>query len=100
MATPNDTLSTTNTAANTMQDLVDTSRTRVVGAADATADLARRGIERARHASTVVRDTARDASDSAIDYTRKEPVKALAMAAVAGAAVAATVMLVRKLMRD
>jgi ElaB/YqjD/DUF883 family membrane-anchored ribosome-binding protein len=99
MANPNDTLSTT-TATNAMQDLVDTSRTRVVDAADATADLARRGIERARHTSAVIRDSARDAGEMTLSYTRKEPVKALAMAAVAGAAVAATVMLVRKLMRD
>ena len=49
-------------------------------------DLARTGIDKARAASTSLRDGAHRAGEKTVDYVREEPVKAMLMAAAAGAA--------------
>jgi len=60
-------------------------------------DLTRRGMERARHASAAVRDKASQVSDQTVGYIRDEPVKAVLVAAAAGAAAA---LLIRWLSRS
>ncbi|MFT3818257.1 MAG: hypothetical protein QM750_11595 [Rubrivivax sp.] len=49
-------------------------------------DLTRRGMDRARDASTQVKDQMVKAGDRSVDYVRDEPVKSMLMAAAAGAA--------------
>lgn len=49
-------------------------------------DLARAGIQKARAAGAQVAEQAHHVGDSTVSYVRKEPVKALLMAAAAGAA--------------
>lgn len=51
-------------------------------------DLTRRGMERARNASTAVRDKAVQVSDQTVGYIKDEPVKAVLVAAAAGAVAA------------
>lgn len=51
-------------------------------------DLARRGIERARHAGTAVREQAVRVGDNTVGYIKDEPVKSVLIAAAAGAATA------------
>ena len=48
-------------------------------------DLTRRGMERARQASATVRDKAVHVSDQTVGYIKDEPVKAVLVAAAAGA---------------
>lgn len=50
-------------------------------------DLAHRGVGAVRHGSQQLRERAHDASDRGINYVREEPVKAVLIAAAAGAAV-------------
>ncbi len=49
-------------------------------------DLARAGIQKARAAGAQVAEQAHHVGDNTVTYVRKEPVKALLMAAAAGAA--------------
>ena len=51
-------------------------------------DLTRRGIERARQASATVREQATRVSDQTVGYIKDEPMKAVLMAAAAGAVAA------------
>ena len=51
-------------------------------------DLTRRGIERARQASAAVRDKATRVGDQTVGYIKDEPVKAMLVAAAAGAVAA------------
>ncbi len=51
-------------------------------------DLTRRGLERARQASATVRDKAVQVSDQTVGYIKDEPVKAVLVAAAAGAVTA------------
>ena len=57
-------------------------------AAEQVQDLTRRGIERAREVGYDVRDRAQRAGDRTVGYIQEEPVKAVLIAAAAGAAVA------------
>ena len=57
-------------------------------AAEQVQELTRRGIDRAREMGTDVRDRAQRASDRTVGYIQDEPVKAVLIAAAAGAAVA------------
>jgi len=54
-------------------------------------DLTRRGIDRARQASTQVRDKVNGASERTVDYIKEEPVKSVLIAAAAGAVMAALI---------
>lgn len=71
--------------ASDLRDTVPTAITRA--AADAEA-LTRRGIERARQASEAVRLKAERLSDNTVTYIKDEPIKAVLLAAGAGAMVA------------
>ncbi|MGM9488506.1 hypothetical protein [Ideonella sp. YS5] len=51
-------------------------------------EITRRGMDRAREASTQVRDQANRAGDRAVGYIQEEPVKSVLIAVAAGAAVA------------
>ena len=51
-------------------------------------EITRRGMDRAREVSTQARDQANRAGDRAVGYIQEEPVKAVLLAVVAGAAVA------------
>lgn len=51
-------------------------------------DLTRRGIERARQATATVREQATRVSDQTVGYIKDEPVKAVLVAAAAGAVTA------------
>ena len=53
--------------------------------------LARNGIERARQASTQVRDSVSRASERTVSYIQDEPVKSVLIAAAVGAASAALI---------
>lgn len=59
--------------------------TRAAARAD---ELTRQGMEQARHASHVVREQAQAKGDQAVGYIRHQPVKAILMAAAAGAVLA------------
>lgn len=51
-------------------------------------DMTRRGIERARQATATVREQAHRVSDQTVGYIKDEPVKAMLVAAAAGAVAA------------
>jgi ElaB/YqjD/DUF883 family membrane-anchored ribosome-binding protein len=55
---------------------------RLVGQAE---DLSRRGLERVRQAGTAVREQATRMGDQTVGYIKEEPLKAVLMAAAAGA---------------
>ena len=59
--------------------------TRAAAKADA---LANKGMEQARRAGSAVREQAQVTGDRTVEYIRQEPVKAVLMAAAAGAVVA------------
>jgi ElaB/YqjD/DUF883 family membrane-anchored ribosome-binding protein len=54
-------------------------------------DIAKRGMERAKDAGGVVRERAARVGDRGVSFVRDEPVKAVLIAAITGAAVAALV---------
>ncbi|WP_114968617.1 hypothetical protein [Rhodoferax ferrireducens] len=62
-------------------------------AADQVNALAQRGVDGVLDASHLIRDRALRASDSTVGYIKDEPVKAMLIAAVAGAALMAIVSL-------
>jgi ElaB/YqjD/DUF883 family membrane-anchored ribosome-binding protein len=63
-------------------------------AADQASALAHRGVESARDTSRQLRDKALRVSDSTVSYIKDEPVKALLIAAAAGAALVAMASLI------
>lgn len=85
----------TNGALDSLQTGVDELRqtvpTAFSHAAAQVEDLTRRGIERARLASSQVRDKVHVAGDRTVGYIRDEPVKSVLIAAAAGAAMAALI---------
>ena len=72
----------TNATQAAADSLVDSTQ-RIVGD---TQQLARRGIEALRDGSEQLRDRALKATDSTVSYIKDEPVKAVLIAAAAGAA--------------
>lgn len=87
-------------ALNTMQDGVDQLREAIPSAFTRAAAqveaLTRKGIDRALQASTDVRDQVNRAGDRTADYVKEEPLKALLIAAAAGAALAGLVALLSR----
>ena len=70
-------------------------------AAEQASALAQRGLDAVRDGSQSLRDSARRASDNTLDYIQAEPLKAVLMAAAAGAALMALVgLLARRSGRD
>ena len=89
-----------NGALDTLHDSVEHLREEVPGAisrAAAQADqLARRGIDKARQASAEVRERVHVAGEHTVSYIKDEPVKSVLMAAAAGALLAALIGLVAR----
>lgn len=81
-----------NGALDTLKDSVDQVRDQVpsalVRSAAEVENLARRGIERAKETSAAVKDQAQRASDRTVSYIQDEPLKAVLIAAAAGATLA------------
>lgn len=71
-----------------LDDLRSSSESALIRAAAQADELTRRGLAQARHASSVVREKAQVTGDRTISYIRDEPVKALFIAAAAGALLA------------
>ena len=84
-----------NQALDSLQSGVDQIRTAVPGAfaraAAQVEEVTRRGVDRAREASQAAREQALRAGDATVMRIRDEPVKAVLVAAAAGAAIAALV---------
>ena len=84
-----------NGALDTLKEGVDEARHQVPSALARSAaeieNMARRGIERARETSATVKDQAQRASDKTVTYIQDEPLKAVLIAAAAGATLAAVV---------
>ena len=79
-------------AAHAVQSGIDSLREAVPSAISRAAtqaeDLTRRGIDRAREATATVREQAHRVSDQTVGYIKDEPMKAVLMAAAAGAVAA------------
>lgn len=79
----------TQRAADTVQNKLDSLRdslpSAISRAGQQADELTRAGIERARSASTAVREKAAQSGDQMVTYIRDEPVKAVLVAAAAGA---------------
>ena len=86
-----------NDALDSLSDSVEGARAKAMPALSRVAgdaeDLARRGINAVRDGSAQLRDQAVRASDKTVGYIKDEPVKAMLIAAAAGAALMALVAL-------
>lgn len=99
--TADDAIAATKRAANgaldSLQGQVDDLRAQGSGALGRAAaqvdELTRRGVEAARQAGAGMQAQVHRASDRTVDYVRDEPVKAMLVAAAAGAALAALISL-------
>jgi ElaB/YqjD/DUF883 family membrane-anchored ribosome-binding protein len=80
----------------TAQDLRDQVSPVLDRASEQASALAQRGVEAVRERSVQVRDQAMRASDGTLNYIKDEPVKAMLIAAAAGAALMALLGLLRK----
>jgi len=65
-------------------------------AGEQASELAQRGVDAVRERSLQVRDQALRASDNTVNYIRDEPVKAVLIAAAAGAVLMALIGLLRR----
>ena len=65
-----------------------------------TSALTQRGLDAVHEGAQVVRDQARQAGDSTLQYIKAEPVKAVLIAAAAGAALMALIGLISRSPRD
>ena len=81
---------------STAQDLRDQVSPLLDRASEQVSVLAQRGVDAVRDRSVLVRDQAMRASDSTLNYIKDEPVNAVVIAAVAGAALMALLGLLRK----
>ena len=81
---------------STAQDLRDQVSPLLDRASEQVSVLAQRGVDAVRDRSVLVRDRAMRASDSTLNYIKDEPVKAVVIAAVAGAALMALLGSLRK----
>ena len=81
---------------STAQDLRDQVSPLLDRASERASALAQRGVDAVRDRSVQVRDQAMRASDGTLNYIKDEPVKAVLIAAVAGAALMALLGLLRK----
>lgn len=81
----NNTAQAVNEGLDHLRDNSTSALTRAAAHAD---ELARKGLEQARHAGTAIREKAQVTGDRSVAYIREEPVKAVLMAAAAGALLA------------
>lgn len=90
----------TNAAFDRLTDKVESARDRAVPLIDRLSSQAetavQRSVEVVRDTSTQLRDRAMRASDTTVGYIKDEPVKAMLIAAAAGAALMALVSLIRR----
>ena len=63
----------------------ESSQSALLSAASQADELARKGIEQARRASSAIRETAQETGDRTVAYIRDQPVKSVLIAAAAGA---------------
>ena len=63
----------------------ESSQSALLSAASRADELARKGIEQARRASSAIRETAQETGDRTVAYIRDQPVKSVLIAAAAGA---------------
>ena len=68
-----------------LDQLQETSHSAMSYAAHQAEDMANKGMQQARRAGTVIRDTAQETGDRTVAYIRDEPIKAVLIAAAAGA---------------
>lgn len=66
----------------------ESSQSALISAAGHADELARKGMEQARRASTAIRATAQETGDRTVAYIREQPVKSVLVAAAAGALIA------------
>lgn len=66
----------------------ESSQSAMLNAASRADELARKGIDRARRASSAFRETAQETGDRTVAYIRDQPVKSVLLAAGAGALIA------------
>jgi ElaB/YqjD/DUF883 family membrane-anchored ribosome-binding protein len=96
---PNNPLEATTNAANpgsNAQDLRQQISPLLARAGEQASVLAQRGVDAVRERSLQVRDQALRASDNTVNYIRDEPVKAVLIAAAAGAVLMALIGLLRR----
>jgi ElaB/YqjD/DUF883 family membrane-anchored ribosome-binding protein len=83
-------------AADSLQDLRHQTAPKLERASEQVSAMAHRGIDRARETSHQLRIGAKHASDSTLNYVKEEPVKAVLIAAAAGAVLLALVSLLSR----
>lgn len=93
----NDALDSLHHGVEGLRDTVPSAITRTAAQVE---DLARRGIERAKATSANVRDQVVRTSDRTVDYIQEEPVKAMLIAAAAGAALVTAISWLSRSRRD
>ncbi len=76
-----------NSLAGTVQDIRQQAGPMLTQAVDQVNTLAHQGADAVREGANQLRSTAQHASDSTLNYVRNEPVKAMLIAAAAGAAI-------------
>ena len=68
-----------------LDQLQQSSQSALLSAASQADELARKGMEQARRASSAIRETAQETGDRTVAYIRDQPVKSVLIAAAAGA---------------
>lgn len=68
-----------------LDHLQESSQSAMTYAANQADELAHKGMQQARRASTAIRETAQETGDRTVAYIRDEPIKAVLIAAAAGA---------------
>jgi ElaB/YqjD/DUF883 family membrane-anchored ribosome-binding protein len=84
-------------AAHSLRDRVEPTVARLASQAET---LARRGLDAVRDSANQVRDRATSYSDSTVRYVKDEPVKAVLIAAAAGAAIVTLLSLIQSARRN
>ena len=84
---------------NSAKELQDQAKPLLNRAAEKASDMAHRSLEAARDGSQKVRDQVKQASDTTLGYIQHEPVKAVLIAAAAGAALMALISLMNRARR-
>lgn len=84
-ATKNAVSDTANSVRDGLDHLQESSHSAMTYAASQADELAHKGMEQARRASTAIRETAQETGDRTVAYIRDEPIKAVLFAAAAGA---------------
>lgn len=84
-ATKNAVSDTATSVRDGLDQLQETSQSAMTYAGNHADELAHKGMEQARRAGTAIRETAQETGDRTVAYIRDEPIKAVLIAAAAGA---------------